>query len=163
MARAIDFICKGQYARGIENNRFGYGYNPPGFEIAYTQQVYKSRTEKRALVAMLKAILFVAQLILLRICRKKVVWTAHNLKAHENIHPNIDRFCTGFIIRISDMIIAHCETAKKQIASLLNLKNTDKIVVIPHGNYVGCYENKTKKRRQENNWEYQNQRLFFYS
>ncbi|MCK5345322.1 MAG: glycosyltransferase [Candidatus Heimdallarchaeota archaeon] len=94
---------------------------------------------------MLKVILFWTQLILLKILGKKIFWTAHNLKAHENTNPIIDHLCTRFTIKMSDLIIAHCETAQNEIFSLLSIKNKSKCIVIPHGNYISCYENTTKR------------------
>lgn len=38
----LRFMNSREYVKGLENNRFGYPYNPPGFEVAFTMQVFGS-------------------------------------------------------------------------------------------------------------------------
>ncbi len=35
---ALNFMNKEEFVRGLENNKYGYPYNPPGFEVALTIQ-----------------------------------------------------------------------------------------------------------------------------
>jgi len=37
---ALRFVSSDAYVRGLENNRFGYPYNPPGFEVAFAVQSF---------------------------------------------------------------------------------------------------------------------------
>lgn len=88
---------------------------------------------------------FIAKLLLFRLIGIKIVWTAHNLKNHENFNPLSDRICTSLVILLSHAIIAHCHSAKDEIASKFYLPSKDKIFVIPHGNYIDFYQNSINK------------------
>lgn len=88
------------------------------------------------------AFIFILELLILKLLGVKIVWTVHNLKNHENKYLMLDYFCTSVVIKISHALLAHCEVAKKEIIKLYNLENCDeKIFVVPHGNYIGCYPN----------------------
>lgn len=39
---ALNFMNKGEFVQGLENNKYGYPYNPPGFEVAFTIQEFSS-------------------------------------------------------------------------------------------------------------------------
>jgi glycosyltransferase involved in cell wall biosynthesis len=71
----------------------------------------------------------------------KIVWTVHNLKNHENRHVRLEIFFTSLLSRVCNAIIAHCETAKREIQRVFGVKNGDKIAVIPIGNYLNYYDN----------------------
>ncbi|MDY6899510.1 MAG: glycosyltransferase family 4 protein [Cyanobacteriota bacterium] len=83
----------------------------------------------------------IVELCILRIIGIKIVWTAHNIKNHDSLYVQLDQICTKFIAKISHGIIAHSQTAKQEIIKQLNIKNHQKISVIPHGNYIGYYDN----------------------
>jgi glycosyltransferase involved in cell wall biosynthesis len=101
------------------------------------------RLEPLAVLAKLS--LSILGLMTLKLGGIKIVWTAHNLKNHENLYPLSDRFFTSFIIKLSDAIITHCEVAKAELVSQFRLKTADKIFTVYHGNYIDCYENKISK------------------
>lgn len=82
------------------------------------------------------------QLLNMRLMGVKIVWTAHDLKHHENGFPKLDRIFTNLVARLTHAIITHGETAKQEVTRALNLTNDDNIFVIPHGNYIDHYENK---------------------
>lgn len=73
----------------------------------------------------------------------KVVWTAHNLKNHESIYPNLDYLCTQFVAKNADVIISHCDIARELIVDYFGLTDGQKIITVPHGNYIGHYDNLT--------------------
>jgi len=39
----LEYINNIEFKKGIENNRFAYPYNPPGFEVGYSLQVFKNK------------------------------------------------------------------------------------------------------------------------
>jgi len=96
----------------------------------------------RRSMALRRTVIFIAQLLVLKLLGIKIVWTVHNLKNHENQHLDLDRFCTTVVARIADAILAHCEAARQDVITMFALKNTDKVFAVPHGNYVNYYENK---------------------
>ena len=92
-------------------------------------------------VALGKLALFIGGVLVLKLLGSRIVWTAHNLEDHEKRNPNLDRFCTRFVIRRADAIIAHCNAAKRTLVSEFSLGSPDKVFVIPHGHYCEAYEN----------------------
>jgi glycosyltransferase involved in cell wall biosynthesis len=98
----------------------------------------------------LKAISFIAELLLLRLLGIKLVWTVHNLKHHEKKHQEFELFFTKLLAHLSNGLIAHCEKAKTQIKKEFSIKNGAKISVIPHGNYLSSYENSINRNDARN-------------
>ena len=105
------------------------------------------------LVLIASSTLFLVQVLILRVLGKRIVWTAHNLIAHETRFPATEAFVTRWFIRITHTVIAHCDTAKELLVSHYNIQPPEKVVVIPHGNYIGAYPNEIGRadaRRQLN-------------
>lgn len=111
-------------------------------DVIHLHWLHSYFTRSSLLKSLISAVLFLSELVILKLIGVKIVWTVHNLKNHNNKHLQIDRICTAAVARIAHGIIAHCEVAKQEIITTFNLKNADKIFVVPHGNYIGCYENK---------------------
>lgn len=88
---------------------------------------------------------FILGLAILRLQGIKIVWTAHNLKDHENRQLLLDQVCTTAVGKLAHAIITHSQTAKTKVAQELNLSNKDKIWVIPHGNYTNYYPNQIEQ------------------
>lgn len=99
--------------------------------------------ERNFFTSVLKCILFLSQLVIIKLIGVKIVWTVHNLKNHENYYPKLDKFCSASVARLADAIITHTEAAKLKIIEKLEIDNHEKILVVPHGNYIGCYQNNT--------------------
>jgi glycosyltransferase involved in cell wall biosynthesis len=113
--------------------------NPNILHLHWLQVFSRSTNFIRSFLRLLK---FMAGLLVLKLAGVKIVWTAHNLKDHENTNPLIDRLCTSFVIQLSDAIIAHGEVAKQEILDNFRVSRENRISVIPHGNYIGYYPNK---------------------
>jgi len=110
-------------------------------EILHLHWLYPFYQTASRKVSLLKLAQFIAGLLILRLKGVKLVWTAHNLKSHEPISPRLDHLCTTLVAQWSDAVIAHCEVAKSEAAAAFGIRNLDKIVVMPHGNYANYYEN----------------------
>ncbi|HEA65400.1 MAG TPA: glycosyltransferase [Desulfobacterales bacterium] len=92
-----------------------------------------------------KSILTILQLIILQLLKIKIVWTVHNLKNHENRFTNIERFFSRIVAKRADAILAHSESAKRDIRNAFDVDDQEKIAIIPHGNYLGYYKNTLTK------------------
>lgn len=88
----------------------------------------------------LKFVIFFSQVIILRLIGIKIIWTVHDLKNHDNLQLKSELLFRICFARFADRIITHCEFAKQEVVKLYRLPNYEKIVVIPHGNYIGYYE-----------------------
>lgn len=87
----------------------------------------------------LKLVSFAARLALLRGTGIRIVWTAHNLTAHEAPDSRLERLFAAIVARLAHAVIVHGETARDLLAAELRLRSTAKIAVIPHGSYLGVY------------------------
>jgi glycosyltransferase involved in cell wall biosynthesis len=92
-------------------------------------------------IRLFKLILYVLKLLILHIIGVRIVWTAHNMRPHESVSLRGDRLIAKMTAKIADAIIVHNEQARAKICSSFNLKKHNNIFVIPHGNYIGHYEN----------------------
>ena len=102
---------------------------------------------KALLPTVYKAFMICLQLLLLKIFKIHFVWTAHNLKNHENRYPRLYFLLAWLMVRRSDAIIAHCHAAKSQIIEKFKLQKSDKIHVIDHGNFIDYYINKISRKQ----------------
>jgi beta-1,4-mannosyltransferase len=76
---------------------------------------------------------------LLRARGTRVVWTIHNLVAHESVNPDAELAARRLLARCSTRLILHSEGALKKIEATYGFSIREKAYVIPHGNYNGCY------------------------
>lgn len=76
----------------------------------------------------------------------KIVWTVHNVSTHEKQTLN-DSFVSKYLAFCSNALIVH---SKDTIAQLRTLGiNHQNVSVIPHGNYIGYYENTVSKHNAQ--------------
>ncbi|MDZ7957147.1 MAG: glycosyltransferase family 4 protein [Aulosira sp. DedQUE10] len=86
-------------------------------------------------------ILFLSQLIILRLLNIKIIWTVHNLKNHKNQHLILDKIASILVSRIAHGLIVHSEMAQDEVVKTFHLEKDNKIFIIPHGHYINVYEN----------------------
>ncbi len=114
-------------------------------DVLHLQWLHSFLVKSTLFKSAVSTFLFISQLIVLKILGVRIVWTVHNLKNHNNKYLAIDQIGTAAVARLSDSIIAHCESAKHEIVNEFNLRHSNKVSVIFHGNYINCYENNLEK------------------
>ncbi|MHB0978205.1 MAG: glycosyltransferase [Minisyncoccota bacterium] len=102
--------------------------------VHWETNIYGSRY---ALISVARMILRFSMLFVLKISGVRIVWTMHNLEAHDYEHLWIDKIGKAIMWQIADRIIIQ----EKKIAEE---KNNKKVVWIPQGNYVGVYGESSK-------------------
>ena len=107
-----------------------------------------------------RALTLLAQLNVLRARGARLVWTAHNIQAHESANPALERALTRLFIGRCDAVIAHCEAAKAEIVKTLGVR-PDKVWVVPHGNYIGAYPNEVSREQARAEFGYAPDELVF--
>lgn len=90
---------------------------------------------------LVKTVLFLTQILLLRLLRVHIVWTAHNLTEHDPRHPRIELGVKHLFVRCTDAVIVHCEDVQEQVIDAYRLPDgyRDRLHVIPHGHYCDVY------------------------
>lgn len=110
-------------------------------DIVHLHAPYRAALAYNAPKAALKLAVFLVGLAILRLAGVKLVWTVHDLGNHENRYPGLDRICTICVARLCHAILVHCDSAGQTVVRSLPPKGQDKVYTVPHGNYVGYYEN----------------------
>lgn len=93
----------------------------------------------------LKSIVFLGQLKLCRLLGKRLVWTLHNAKSHEQQFPRIESWIVRQIANNVHSIIVHCESAKQDMGGYLGDRNLHKFSVVEHGSYIGIYKDEVTR------------------
>lgn len=85
---------------------------------------------------------------ILKILRKKIVWTIHNKLPHDS---NNEKLCKKFMYKLynlSDLIIIHCNDTINELNFIQKNKEINKkIIKINHPNYIGLYNNKLNLKK----------------
>ena len=79
-------------------------------------------------------------LMIIGISGKKIVWTLHNKEPHDG-----NKLCKNIMIKMSkysQKILIHCKESLKTLENLGIKTTSEKIVYVPHGNYIGNYKKK---------------------
>jgi beta-1,4-mannosyltransferase len=114
------------------------------------------------LKTILKTLRFFMELLVVKGLGIKVVWTVHNLSNHEKINSNYERFVSRILVNFYDQVITHCSAARKSVVELYHLADhSNKVNVIPHGNYVGCYENRITRHDARIKLGYEDDTILF--
>ena len=92
-------------------------------------------------IALAKLVILVGAVIGARARGTKLVWTCHNLEAHEASHPHAHVWFRRWLLpRLDGVIVLACcdvETVRCRYPCLADVP----IVAIPHGHYIGAYPN----------------------
>ena len=121
-----------------------FRYKP---DILHLQNILPLTRKKNGLLVVLDLLLFLFQLIFLRAVGVKIVWTAHDLRSHEGKNAGLERVATILIGRMAHAIIAHCEKARAELLKQPLIGREDKVLVVPHGHYIGYYDNNISRAR----------------
>ena len=95
-----------------------------------------------------KFFIFVSQLSLLRILGIRSVWTVHEWA--NKITPGQSLFSRAEAMVLGKMfhnIISHCQSTSEEVSRFFGLERSDKVKVIPHGNYICHYDNSVTQSR----------------
>lgn len=112
---------------------------PAVFHLHWTQPyLYWPRTGR---MSRLLAWRLVFQLRLLRRLGMRIVWTVHNLGAHERGDNETELQVSRRIASLCDALIVHCEQARLRVIEELAIPagRQDRVVVVPHGHYLDAY------------------------
>ncbi|MFC1594555.1 glycosyltransferase family 4 protein [Candidatus Omnitrophota bacterium] len=72
----------------------------------------------------------------------KIICTVHDITKIKKTSNKLYQLSDSFICKMCDRIIVHSNAEKAELIRLLKLKK-EIVSVVPHGNYVGYYENKS--------------------
>lgn len=96
--------------------------------------------------SLIKTYVFLSLIQWVKFRGARVVWTVHNLQAHEtSLHPTLNKILWPNFLRLVDACISLSYAGKAQIQEAFpSLKNRP-IFVVPHGHYRDTYPNQVSQ------------------
>jgi glycosyltransferase involved in cell wall biosynthesis len=132
----------------VEDSNFSFIFLPKIIgsgktDILHLHTLHYFFLGKTKINRLLKFFLFISQVFIIKLLGTKLIWTVHEWTDRFGDGKNdIPPVWSGILGRLFDAVITHCDTTKKEIVKAFRLENKNKVFVIPHGNYIGSYENK---------------------
>lgn len=87
----------------------------------------------------------VAQLLALRLTKRRIIWTAHNLSNHEQRHRLRDWLTAATVGHLAHAVIVHGDSAQRALVRRFGISQR-KTAVIPHGHYIGYYPDEVGRK-----------------
>jgi glycosyltransferase involved in cell wall biosynthesis len=85
------------------------------------------------------------ELWVLRLLGVSVVWTCHNVRAHDVPYPRVEYVLKRLLVErnLCERVFVHCESAKDDLIETYDLAEEVRreMTVVPHGHYLDDYEN----------------------
>ena len=88
---------------------------------------------------LLRLALLVADVWLIRLRGRRVVWTIHNLVSHDSGDRAAEISARRLLGWSCNQVILHSDSALRRVEQTYGLRLRHKAHVVPHGNYVGIY------------------------
>lgn len=135
----VSFITNFHKFSGLSS--FKNYWKPDILHIHWPHVFLLSKSKEKTI---LKSLCFISELLILKLLGIKIIWTVHNIISHESNFKAIELFFTKIITRLCNKIIVHSPFAKNKVINIYKVRKS-LIMIIPHGNYINCYENVISK------------------
>ncbi len=80
----------------------------------------------------IQTLFFVSLILLIKITRKKIIWTIHNKLSHSKKRIQIKKWFIKILIKYSDYKITHATDGIKYVEDMTNEKEARKVRYLPH-------------------------------
>ncbi len=109
--------------------------------VHWSVMLFGSRFLLKAILKLFQSVILLA---ILKAMNVRIVWTMHNLIAHDFPYPRLDRLARKFFWILSDVIIIQQKSVADQLAKQYPNKT---IRYIPLGNYIDAYGPSSDERQ----------------
>jgi len=92
------------------------------------------------LISILKSIIFITDILIIKLLGIRVIWTVHNLEIHDSKFIKFEFDIISFFAHLCNGIIVHTDSARNEVMRHYRIP-ADIMTVIPHGNYISTYRN----------------------
>ena len=148
----VSLLCAALRAQGIDaraNRTLDACQDEDGLDVVHIHWLeYIVELDASPRIGTLRSVVRVARfaraLLHLKCRHVRVVWTAHNFRPHEPKRPLLETLLTSFVMLVADRVIVHTAYARRRLTR--GLPGIRKVVVIPHGNYIGVFPGPTTRR-----------------
>jgi beta-1,4-mannosyltransferase len=96
---------------------------------------------KSRATAVIRSAGFLLELLVLKLCRIKIVWTIHNIISHESKYPRWELFVNRRIAGLCNELIVHTDATKLEVRAKYRLSDSKPVSVVYPVNYALYYEN----------------------
>ena len=107
-------------------------------------------SDRNAIVVIMKLIALFASMLFVRALGRRIVWTSHNLKSHEQLHPHLEVWYWSVFPRLLDAICSPMHWIEDQVRADTRFRMVERVEATPFGSWNGCYpedEEFTRKLR----------------
>lgn len=108
------------------------------FEVLHLHWINPYLKGKTFWVRLVYSIKFLIDVWLVKIAGIRIIWTVHNLIAHEALFPKLELWVQRQLVQQIDNVIVHHKTAHNTVVQLYGVAS-EKVKVIPHGHYRTVY------------------------
>lgn len=115
-----------------------YHWRPDIVHMIWTHPFFISDS---GLITFIKLVLFILDVMIVKLLGIKTVWTVHNKYNHEEHHVQLDLLNSRILAKIVNVLKVESQGAKLEIQKLYKVANASKIITIPEGNYIDIYPN----------------------
>ena len=130
-------------------------------DVLHFHTIHPFLLSKNSITRIIKLLIFISQIVLLRVLGTKSVWTVHEWSDKLAGGKNDISLSSAIVaVNLLSTVIVHCQTTKQEMEQLLHL-NPKKVVVISHGNYIQYYDNKTTANEARSKLNLPNENLVF--
>lgn len=138
----FDRALSGTGARVERRKRLGNPFAMRGGRphVVHVHFTHPFTTSRALPLAVVRSVRFILWAWFARLAGARIVWTLHNLRAHETSHARLERATNAAFARLCHALIAHCEAAAHEARTELSLgEGSPSIHVIPHPNFAEAY------------------------
>jgi beta-1,4-mannosyltransferase len=135
--RGVSVVFPDGYRRGLPLFRWVRGLEPRP-KVLHLHWIETYLRSRRPFLRALYALKLLVDLLSVRAMGVGLVWTIHNLEAHDSPCAAVDRFAGRCVAALSGRVIVHSRAIESRAARELGLAK-GKCVVIPHGHYRDVY------------------------
>ncbi|WP_207589843.1 glycosyltransferase [Halomontanus rarus] len=117
------------------------------FDIIHLHWLYPIINGGGKKISILRALMLYSVLKICSVIGIQIVWTVHNLSGHDSDMKDFEMdFYSCLAKEIADRLIVHSCNSKEIVAREYSIQTKEKILVIPHGNYINYYKNTIAKK-----------------
>ena len=80
-----------------------------------------------------------ADILLVKSSGTRLVWTLHNLIAHDCLHPRMEARIRRAIYGLADEVIVHSASARDRVSTEFRVRQAERSRVVAHGHYRSLY------------------------
>ncbi|MGK9117698.1 glycosyltransferase [Olivibacter jilunii] len=137
----VEIMVAGLKERGIEPFSLGQAMRKPALflsiKIAHVNW-FEGLIGKNSLSLFIYFLRQLLKFSALKLTGKKIIWTLHNKKPHEEGFQTFKQLLFNMMVRQSDVIVVHNKASITWLEENYNIARK-KIVFVPHPNYIGVY------------------------